>query len=282
MTLPCQMQNSNDISAEEMNQLRKQYQLNGFCMIKDLFSHDVISNIRSELQLIISGDFPTGKAPDKVPTPPKTTKQKRTVQQYVNIWKASEAFKQVVHSRVLSKIIHQLNIFDEDFSSVTVAQDQLWMKPPNSYPLTFHRDTPYLQFIPQKVVTAWIPLHNIDEAQGPIEYIKGSHLWEGDSRNGSMKNFFDKGKLRESKDKVIMKNMKVGDVAIHNGNTWHGSGKNISDTVRIGLGVHFIPGKANFHQDATKSKIWSKYCIDDSGKFQEKLNPTIFKIFKFK
>lgn len=156
-----------------------------------------------------------------------------------------------------------------------LAQDQVWAKPPGSSPLVFHRDSPYFMFEPDDVVTVWLALDDMDGELGPLEYVRGSHLW-GDGRNGSTRNFYEQDAKwllhaaaeREGVDPdtleiVSMAGLKRGGISIHHGKTWHGSGRNRSKSkARRGLGMHFVPGSARFTADALHSKLWKPY-VDD-------------------
>lgn len=64
-------------------------------------------------------------------------------------------------------------------------------------------------------------------------------------------------------DIISLAGMKAGGISIHNGRTWHGSGKNNSNRPRRGLGLHFVPGNIKFTSDARKSKLWRSYVPDD-------------------
>lgn len=128
---------------------------------------------------------------------------------------------------------------------------------------------------PDDVVTVWVALDNMDPELGPLEYVKSSHTW-GDGRVGSSNSFFqsDNGKnllhsaaQREgivdperSLEIVSTAGMHAGGLTIHNGKTWHGSGKNNSgDKPRRGLGLHFVPGNVKFTSEARMSKLWGRY-----------------------
>ena len=50
-----------------------------------------------------------------------------------------------------------------------VANDQAWGKPPGAAALTFHRDSPYFDFVPAAVATVWIALDAMTEELGPQE-----------------------------------------------------------------------------------------------------------------
>jgi ectoine hydroxylase-related dioxygenase (phytanoyl-CoA dioxygenase family) len=62
---------------------------------------------------------------------------------------------------------------------------------------------------------------------------------------------------------ISMAGLTAGGISIHNGNTWHGSGKNQSKTrPRRGLGLHFVPAHARFTEEARKSGLWRPYVAD--------------------
>jgi phytanoyl-CoA hydroxylase len=113
---------------------------------------------------------------------------------------------------------------------------------------------------------------------GPLEYVKSSHKW-GTGRVGSSSSFFqsDNGKNLlysaaqregipdpENTLKIVSTaGMKAGGISIHDGKTWHGSGKNCSTEPRRGLGLHFVPGNVRFTAEARKSKLWSRYVLEE-------------------
>jgi ectoine hydroxylase-related dioxygenase (phytanoyl-CoA dioxygenase family) len=151
-----------------------------------------------------------------------------------------------------------------------LAQDQVWAKPPGGKPLAFHQDSPYFMFSPPDVVTVWIALDDMSEELGPIEYVRGSHLW-GDGYWESSNEFFesDGGQaLGMAADKagvdefetISVAGLTAGGISIHDGRTWHGSGKNESKSrPRRGLGLHFVPAEVRFTRDAWKSRLWGQY-----------------------
>eukprot|EP00957_Ditylum_brightwellii_P057701 4375162-Ditylum_brightwellii.AAC.1 len=65
---------------------------------------------------------------------------------------------------------------------------------------------------------------------------------------------------------ISMAGLKAGGISIHNGRTWHGSGKNESrNRPRRGVGLHFVPANVRFTTDARKSSLWRKYIPSDES-----------------
>ena len=219
--------------------------------------------------------------------------------QVINVHKADSLYSQFARSPVLGKVVAQLAGWD---AGARLAQDQVWAKPPGAAPLAFHRDSPYFMFAPDDVVTVWLALDDMDEEIGPLQYVKGSHLW-GEGRVGVATQFFqsDGGisllksaaelhrqtssttsteqqhqqqqqqQRRRAKrflaledlEIVSMGGLKTGCLSIHNGRTWHGSAKNSSQSrPRRGLGLHFVPANVRFTADAYHSCLWRPYVED--------------------
>lgn len=148
---------------------------------------------------------------------------------------------------------------------------------------------------------------------GPLEYCRGSHLW-GYARRGSVNQFFDPDyhcMLRDaaqrelatiqerlasaesgvdtmSADEAVrwssasaMELIKVaahaGGFSIHNGNTWHGSSGNKSQSrYRRGIGIHYIPGDALFNL-SDLGTLWKPYVEGNSVVPPEKWFPWVFR-----
>ena len=192
------------------------------------------------------------------------------VLQVINIHKSDHLFRSLATAPLLGQLVAVLAGWSQ---GARLAQDQVWAKPPRAPPLVFHRDSPYFMFTPADVVTVWVALDDMDEELGPLEYVRGSHLW-GDGRVGSANQFFQSGGghalLRsaaeragvsfEQLDIVSMAGLGAGGISIHDGRTWHGSAKNESKSrPRRGLGLHFVPAHVRFTQEAEKSRIWRHY-----------------------
>lgn len=195
------------------------------------------------------------------------------VQQIINVHKADDLFHRLSCSHILGKVVAQLAGWEH---GARLAQDQVWAKPPGAPPLTFHRDSPYFMFTPDDVVTVWVALDDMTAEIGPLEYVRGSHRW-GQGRIGSSNQFFHskagrnllksaaerEGISEEEIEIISMAGLLAGGISIHDGRTWHGSGKNESTTKpRRGLGLHFVPAHVQFNSEAVKSRLWRPYVIN--------------------
>jgi ectoine hydroxylase-related dioxygenase (phytanoyl-CoA dioxygenase family) len=191
------------------------------------------------------------------------------VLQIINIHKADSLFRKLETNYQLGSVVSQLAGWK---AGARLAQDQVWAKPPGAPPLVFHRDSPYFMFQPDDVVTVWFALDDMDEELGPLEYVRGSHLW-GDGRVGSAGQFFHhdvRSLLRSAAERegidpatldiVSMSGLTKGSISIHHGKTWHGSGENTSKSKpRRGLGIHYVPANVRFTAKASHSSLWKSY-----------------------
>lgn len=266
------------------------FRSDGFTIIDRLISPAFASVLCKRLDDVLRhGDSDLG-APDKVPafkgetrskagkTPPAVSglPSKKTLQ-VINVWKADSAFRSLVLSPTLGKLVADLAGWR---NGARVANDQVWAKPPGASPLTFHRDSAYFQFTPSHVVTVWIALDDMDEELGPLQYVAGSHLWD-DRRCGGTKEFFlsekhsnhqwmmisafqsHKATLADNEAQenptslsapsqleqpaLTTVGVRSGGCGVHDGRLWHGSDRNKSKTrARRGLGIHFVPAEARF------------------------------------
>jgi ectoine hydroxylase-related dioxygenase (phytanoyl-CoA dioxygenase family) len=257
----------------------------GFVVLESLISASSAALLNERFERVLRAEYDTGVPPDKRPKavkeanqgvlgfsgniPPKGSK----TLQVINVWKCDSAFRDFVTSPVLGALVADLAGWP---GGARVAQDQVWAKPPGAPPLVFHRDSPYFDFEPADVVTVWLALDRMDQELGPLEYVKGSHLW-GDARTGSASVFFDEDRTAlmhsaaaaegigaHELEIASLEGLEAGSVGIHNGRTWHGSGPNASKTrPRRGLGVHFVPADVRF-KSGELGPLWKKLQIGDT------------------
>lgn len=209
------------------------------------------------------------------------------VLQLINVHKCDRLFRKLVTSRQLGKVVADLAGWEQ---GARLAQDQVWAKPPGAPPLVFHRDSPYFMFDDNRVVTVWIALDTMDAELGPLEYVKGSHLW-GEGRVGTSKQFYQhtggmklmlsaaasEGLSMEDLDIISMAGLEAGGISIHNGRTWHGSSRNASETrPRRGVGLHFVPKNVKFTADARHSKLWKGYWERDGAELCPEDFPVVY------
>lgn len=107
-------------------------------------------------------------------------------------------------------------------------------KPPGSnHPTPPHQDNYYFCLHPPQVLTMWLPLDNVDEENGCLRYVRGSHL-RGIRPHGKTATLgFSQG-IIDYREADYAQEVAVfaspGDVLIHHGNTIHQADVNRSAT----------------------------------------------------
>ncbi len=162
------------------------------------------------------------------------------VWQIVNIWQASEAFKTVVTSPEISSAIAQLT----GASELRIWHDQIQYKPAQVGGVNmWHQDAPYWPVLaPMTEVSAWIALDDVDEANGCMSMIPGSHTWGNKidflhtlANYAAMPEEFEGHKLER-----VLCPVKKGEVHFHHALTWHGSHANTSGRERRAIAIHYM------------------------------------------
>ena len=250
------------------------YREQGFLVLPRVLSMTAVEELRTRLDRILQGDYPTGVPPDKIPTikhlNPLGPNAKKRVLQLINVHKSDPLYRELALHPVLGRLLQSLL---QTNTPARLAQDQIWAKPPGSPALSFHRDSPYFMFQPSSsIVTVWVALDDMRAEKGPLVYAPTSHRWTNASVLAS-KQFFVGRKdtcLLEQAAKeegvavppqlVTLADVPAGSLAIHDGNLWHGSGPNRSPTEpRRGLGLHYCPGNVQWTAEAQHSSLWRNY-----------------------
>ena len=158
----------------------------------------------------------------------------------------------------------------------------------------FHQDLPYWQLSSNNVVTAWIAFSRSDRNNGCLEFIEYSSNKEYPIDVPNAYDAYKEGsKTSEADDLISFKQqlpeealkrkrhyveLDPGEFSIHTIDVIHGSKRNYSESIRVGLAVRYVD--ANTHHLVDKSDTVmhvtgnvSKYMKDDpvpTGEFDEK------------
>ncbi|HEX3961491.1 MAG TPA: phytanoyl-CoA dioxygenase family protein [Trebonia sp.] len=138
-------------------------------------------------------------------------------------------------------------------------KDQLIYKPParesaeNEGVIGFHQDKRYWATCKSdRMITAWIPLHDCSTQNGCLVVIRGSHRWRNNHALvtfGEKNMDFIKEELINTQGDEIVEvpiELKRGHVSFHDCYTIHGSYANLSDSPRRTLSVHLQDGENRY------------------------------------
>jgi hypothetical protein len=179
----------------------------------------------------------------------------RPVWQVVNIWMASEAFRDLLHRPRIVGVVQQATGARE----LRLWHDQIQYKPAERGGVNpWHQDNPYwAPLAPAGTqITAWLALDDVDDDNGCMSMVPGSHLW-GDAIPflHALKDFHDLPTAYQGHDvHVVRTPVRAGCLHLHHPYTWHGSHANRSGRPRRAIALHFmtdgvqlVPAKRRHH-----------------------------------
>src|SRR5690606_21412064 len=170
------------------------------------------------------------------------------VWQIVNIWEASDAYADLMKSPKIAEEIAQLT----EASTLRIWHDQIQFKPAETGGVNWwHQDAPLWPIIaPMTEVSAWVALDDVDEENGCMSMVPGSHLWGNNIQFlGSLQGQeFDclPPEYSGHEVKIVRCPVKKGEVHYHHALTWHGSHANTSGRPRRAIAFHFMTGETRF------------------------------------
>ena len=167
--------------------------------------------------------------------------------QMCNVWYGVDEIAEILRSAEFDAILKGL--FGND--AYRLYHDQLQFKPAHIGGVNcWHQDVEFWPFRePYTEVTAWLALDDVDESNGCMRMVSGSHQW------GAATDYLRaltqylpleesyKGNRIEVESCIVPK----GHVHFHHNLAWHGSGPNFSEKPRRALAFHIVKGKF-FHE----------------------------------
>ncbi|NBH04617.1 phytanoyl-CoA dioxygenase family protein [Amycolatopsis sp. SID8362] len=175
-------------------------------------------------------------------------------------------------------------------------KDQLIYKAPAGSPREnegvtgFHQDKRYWPTCrSDRMITAWIPLHDCSTENGCLVVIKGSHRWRNNHALvtfGEKNQDFIKSKLINSEGEKLVEvplALERGQVSFHDCYTIHGSYPNVSGAPRRALSVHLQDGENRYRDLSFLNKAKPVYqhshdliCRRGENGFPDYSDPEIF------
>ncbi len=205
------------------NEYKSTYDRDGFVIVRQLLSPGDFAELSRELARYIREVVPT--LPDKYAfyddkSRPETLKQL----QHMDI---DPFFREYYQHPVWTALAAAL------VGEEVVSMGPEWFdKPPETSKHTPpHQDNYYFCLKPPHVVTVWMALDDVDDGNGCLRYVRGSHLLpiRPHSRSsvlGFSQGITDYGPADEAREVRI--HLSPGDVVAHHGNTIHRADANAS------------------------------------------------------
>ena len=205
--------------------LKPQYDRDGYIIVRQLLAPGEFAELRDHLDRYIREVVPTLPAADAFyedKSRPETLKQLQRMDQ-------DPFFAAYLLHPVWKSLAEAL------LGEATHAEGTEWFnKPPATNHVTPpHQDNYYFCLVPPQVLTMWMALDPVDEENGCLRYVPGSHL-RGIRPHGRTKTLgFSQGILNygdaDRADEAPIP-LQPGDVTVHHGNMIHRADANRSAT----------------------------------------------------
>jgi phytanoyl-CoA hydroxylase len=221
------------------------YHDRGFIKGSKVLTADQVGVLQQEVERVIRDrDNKNVRQPVSVNN---LSKPETPVWQVVNIWAASDPFFKLISNSTIVEEVAQLTSANE----LRVWHDQIQYKPSSTGGVNmWHQDAPYWPILQPKnlMLTAWVALDDVDEENGAMSMVPGSHQW-GDQIAflHSIKSFdampaeFEGHRLE-----VVSCPVEKGAVHYHHSLAWHGSNANRSGRPRRAIALHYLNEKIHF------------------------------------
>jgi ectoine hydroxylase-related dioxygenase (phytanoyl-CoA dioxygenase family) len=233
------------------------YRADGCWLSPILFDGTEIERFRAATARVIGGEY-AGERPPTLVMPAKPSDH--DLRKIDNAWWADPDLALLATDPRLAEIAGALL----GASEVRLWQDQLLYKPPGDASTTtigWHQDWASWDTVAchDGFVTAWVAFDDVDDDNGAMQMIPGSHHWglvPGGSnffatdRDAQLAGFGD----REVEPRSVV--MRAGQVSFHHPLTFHGSGPNTSDRLRRSLAVHFVDSAVTA---VSREGFWQHY-----------------------
>jgi phytanoyl-CoA hydroxylase len=186
------------------------------------------------------------------------------VWQVVNIWEASAPFRDLVRHPTITEEIAQLTGATE----LRLWHDQIQYKPAGTGGVNmWHQDSPYWPPLQPKTaqVTAWVALDDVDESNGCMSMVPGSHAWDDQVEFlHTLKKFDDMPREFQGHALEVRRcPVRKGEVHYHHALTWHGSHANTSARPRRAVALHFMTQETRY--DASKDHVMKRFIESANG-----------------
>ena len=168
--------------------------------------------------------------------------------QILNIFQASEPFRELIYSPKVIEEVAQLTGAGE----LRIWHDQVLYKPSGQGGhINWHQDAPYWPTLTpsDEMLSVWVALDDVDEDNGCMRMVPGSHRWGDQLRFlHTIKDFYNvPAEFEGRRVDVVGRPVKKGHVHYHHALTWHGSGVNRSDRPRRAIALHYMTEGARYN-----------------------------------
>jgi phytanoyl-CoA hydroxylase len=250
------------MKTEQLHQARLQFSKEGFTVIRGFLRREEVDEVIYEIERYVVNVIPTlppEEAFYEIKGDPSTLKQLPRIDHHDEYFRRFHR-----HQRMCELAAHLLGC-------AVMPRDLQWFnKPPElGKPTPAHQDGFYDKIEPIEMVNMWLALDPVDERNGCVRYVAGSHkcgLREHGRTNtlGFSQGVVDYGPEDQANEVAVC--AAPGDMLVHHGLTIHRADGNASNRHRRAMGcVYYAAHVKKNHAiaDAYRDRLVSDLLRDD-------------------
>lgn len=229
------------------------YQENGYWVAPKFLSDDEIAQIKAHHAQVVEANYETRQVPPgRIGYTPVPLPEIDSLVKIDYAYWADSTIAKLVLNPTIGEIAAKLAGVD----GIRLWHDQLLHKPPQAgkaaNAVGWHQDYHYWQCSDaNNMLTAWVALVDVDEENGCVEMVPGSHKWGLLPESDFFEQDLDtlQRKIEEVSGKpfeAVPMRLPAGSLSIHHCLTIHGSRPNRSPDPRVSMVVHMMPDGARY------------------------------------
>jgi hypothetical protein len=247
------------IPASQRPTLRADFLRDGFVFLPGFLAPDEVAVVNARLQTLIRERVP--QMPPDVAFYEKAD-DPTTLKQIQSLYDYDPLFREMMFG---SRFEELASVLLDD--AVVGKNMQYFNKPPRiGQPTPPHQDGYYFMLEPNEAVTMWMALEPVDEANGCVRYVRGSHRrgLRPHGRTGVLgfsQGMTDFGTPDDLADEVFFPTQ-PGDLLVHHSLTIHRADGNASEN-RTRQALGFIYYAARTREDTARKQAYQQKLADE-------------------
>jgi ectoine hydroxylase-related dioxygenase (phytanoyl-CoA dioxygenase family) len=222
----------------------QQFSRDGYLKGGRILGDDAVRVLQEEIARVIRDDGTAVRQPVRLAN--LTGDPDHPVWQIVNIWEASDPFEALIHNPQIGEEMAQLT----GAQRLRIWHDQIQFKPAEFGGVTmWHQDAPLWPILaPMTEVTAWVALDDVNEDNGCMRMVPGSHRWGNAIDFLHTLSAFEAMPALWEGHAVAVRSCPVrrGEVHYHHALAWHGSPANTSGRHRRAIALHYMTEQTRY------------------------------------